>query len=61
MEVYQIIRQDLEEDGMVNIILPPYDQYSEFEQKIDTTFKAMRRAIRIGNRILTLVNTFYLG
>ena len=46
---------------MVNIILPPYDQYSEFKQKIDTTFKAMRRAIKIGNRILALVNAFYLG
>src|SRR5579864_9844041 len=61
MEIYQIIRQDLEEEGRVNLILPPYDQNVRFEQKIDSTFKAMRRAIRIGNRILALVNAFYLG
>jgi hypothetical protein len=61
MEIYQIIRQDLEEQGSVKIILPPYNEEDEVQQKLNSTFKAMRRAIKLGNRILALVNAFYLG
>ena len=61
MEIYQIIRQDLEEQGPVEIMLPPYHEEDDVQQKLNSTFKAMRRAIKLGNRILTLVNAFYLG
>ena len=61
MEIYQIIRQDLEEQGPVEIMLPPYHEEDDVQQKLNSTFKAMRRAIKLGNRILALVNAFYLG
>ena len=61
MEIYQIIRQDLEKQGPVEIMLPPYHEEDDVQQKLNSTFKAMRRAIKLGNRILALVNAFYLG
>ena len=42
-------------------MLPPYHEEDDVQQKLNSTFKAMRRAIKLGNRILALVNAFYLG
>ena len=41
MEIYQIIRQDLEERGLVEIIPPPYHEEDEVQHKLNSTFKAM--------------------
>ena len=41
MEIYQIIRQDLEEQGPVEIMLPPYHEEDDVQQKLNSTFKAM--------------------
>ena len=42
-------------------MLPPYHEEDDVQQKLNSTFKAMRRAIKLSNQILALVNAFYLG
>ena len=61
--LYQIVYDDLSQTSSTNPILitPPYNQNDDIKQKTKDAFKSLRRAIKVENRILSLVNAFYLG
>src|SRR5277367_2221244 len=61
--LYQIVYDDLSQTSSTNPILitPPYNQNDDIKQKTKDAFKSLRRAIKVENKILSLVNTFYLG
>ena len=63
MNHYQTILDDLM-NGLpveVNEYPVPYEEWMTFENKIKMTRKALSRAKNINNRLLQLVNAFYLG
>jgi len=47
--------------GDTNDLIPPYNEEDEEEQKLNATYRALRRAISLKNRLITLVNAYYLG
>src|SRR5271154_2604001 len=61
--LYQIVYDDLSQTSPTNPILitPPYNQNDDIKQKTKNAFKSLRHAIKVENRILSLVNAFYLG
>ena len=40
---------------------PPYTEEMTFNQKFHATERAFRRTVRLKDRVLSLVNTYYLG
>lgn len=53
-----ITRSDL---GEANDLIPPYNEEDGDEQKLHATYRALRRSISLKNRLITLVNAYYLG
>src|SRR5271170_4088995 len=43
------------------IVLPPYNENMTLEEKFSITYRELQRKTRNKNRILSLVNAFYLG
>ena len=63
MDYYQTILDDLM-NGLpaeVNKYPVPYEEWMTFEDKFKVTRKALFRAKSTNNRLLQLVNAFYLG
>ena len=63
MNHYQDILSDLNANSPQEIIEypPPYETNMSIEEKFKQTRKALSRAKSMNNRILTLVNAYYLG
>src|SRR6266480_1474894 len=63
MNHYQDILSDLNANSSQEIIEypPPYETNMSIEEKFKQTRKALSRAKSMNNRILTLVNAYYLG
>ena len=47
--------------GDTNDLIPPYDEEDGDDQKLNATYRALRRSISLKNRLITLVNAYYLG
>jgi len=47
--------------GDTNDLIPPYNEEDEEEHKLNATDLALRRSISLKNRLITLVNAYYLG
>ena len=45
----------------INITSPPYAQDMDLKEKFNSTYRSLRRSIRLKSRILSLINAFYLG
>jgi hypothetical protein len=43
------------------VIPPPYNETMELEEKFSIVYRELQRKTRIKNRILALMNAFYLG
>ena len=43
------------------VIPPPYNENMELEEKFSIVYRELQRKTRIKNRILSLMNAFYLG
>ncbi|CAB5199873.1 unnamed protein product [Rhizophagus irregularis] len=64
MTPYQRILEDLRKAHQSEYAIPypkPYEDNMNFEEKFRLTNEAVERSKRIGDRILWLVNLFYLG
>ena len=61
--LYQLVKEDLMivEDLNDFDIPPPYLTTDSTQQKVKITYRALLRAARLKNRMLTLANAFYLG
>lgn len=40
---------------------PPYNDNLSFDEKFKVTYRELRRSIQLKNRLLSLINAFYLG
>ena len=43
------------------VIPPPYNENMELEEKFSIVYRELQRKTRVKNRILALMNAFYLG
>jgi len=48
-------------DEEIRIMEPPYRTDASLAQKVQSTYQTLLRSTRMRNRILSLVNAFYLG
>ena len=44
----------------IEITIPPYAQDMDLKEKFNSTYRSLRRSIRLKSRILSLINVFYL-
>jgi hypothetical protein len=60
---YQLILEDLQREGLNDNMTysPPYTNGMTLDEKFSIITRMMFRAKRVNNRILFLVNAFYLG
>ena len=45
----------------IEITSPPYAQDMDLDEKFQSTYRSLRRAIRLKSRTLSLINAYYLG
>lgn len=48
-------------ESEISPIVPPYQNDTTFTRKVQLTYQALLRSTRMRNRILSLVNAFFLG
>lgn len=63
MNAIQEILDDLLRDFPMEVVTPiaPYTDNMSFREKFESALKSLERSKRMGNRMLQLINAFYLG
>ncbi|HWZ22651.1 MAG TPA: hypothetical protein VNW06_08355 [Cytophagaceae bacterium] len=63
MDISAIISDEIKDNFKTTAIVipPPYNENMELEEKFSIVYRELQRKTRIKNRILALMNAFYLG
>ena len=63
MDISAIISDEIKDNFKTTAIVipPPYNENMELEEKFSIVYKELQRKTRVKNRILALMNAFYLG
>ena len=58
-DIFMDIQQTLPEE--ITLPPPPYSNESDFKEKFTATYQSLMRSIHLRDRLLALVNSFFLG
>jgi len=63
MDISAIISDEIKDNFKTTAIVipPPYNENMELEEKFSIVYRELQRKTRVKNRILALMNAFYLG
>ena len=63
MDISAIISDEIKDNFKLTAIVipPPYNENMELEEKFSIVYRELQRKTRVKNRILALMNAFYLG
>ena len=63
MDISAIISDEIKDNFKTTAIVipPPYNENMELEEKFSIVYRELQRKTRVKNRILVLMNAFYLG
>ena len=63
MDISAIISDEIKDNFKTTAIVipPPYNENMELEEKFSIVYRELQRKTRVKNRILALINAFYLG
>ena len=63
MDISTIISEEIKSNfnSTAIVIPPPYNENMELEEKFSIVYRELQRKTRVKNRILALMNAFYLG
>ena len=63
MDISAIISDEIKDNfkSTAIVIPPPYNENMELEEKFSIVYRELQRKTRVKNRILALMNAFYLG
>jgi hypothetical protein len=65
LDNFEAVLEQLKHTAISSTMIPqnlePYKVDMTLSQKVQTTYRALLRSTRMNNRLLSLVNSFYLG